>query len=115
MALGKVRSSSPPPALQWLCLRRQTDERRLDYVVIGIFAFATKPFPIVCRARAVGKMSRSCADFTRRNVWLGRESYRWFPPRRLTQSASPSNPPLVAEKSKKSPTRKVRAAALGLV
>ena len=42
-------------ALQWLCLRRQTDERRLDYVVIGIFAFATKPFPIVCRARAVGK------------------------------------------------------------
>jgi hypothetical protein len=73
-----------------------------------------KPFP-VCRARAVGKMSRSCADFTRRRVWLGRESCRWFPPRRLTQSASPSNPPLVAEKSKKSRTRKVRAAALRLV
>jgi len=80
-----------------------------------IFAFATKPFPIVCRARAVGKMSGSCADFTRRSVWLGRESYRWFPPRRLTQSASPSNPPLVAEKSRKNRTRKVRAAALRLV
>jgi hypothetical protein len=62
-------------------------------------------------ARAFGKMSRSCAE----SVWLGRESYRWFPPRRLTQSASPSNPPLVAEKSRKNRTRKVRAAALRLV
>ena len=87
----------------------------MDYVVIGIFAFATKPFPIVCRARAVGKMSASCADFTRRSVWLGRESYRWFPPAKAYAIGVTIQPTTCGRKIQENRTRKVRAAALRLV